>query len=268
MQEKAVIGLLIDQRALAAAQTRAIDALGPPVSVAPDPEQGLAVIGPDEVAGALVGQHGDVLAGLQVADAQLVIFRTARIHGPGQIAVIGAVRDIAGVEIFNALGLRVAVQQDLLIAGRGLRGGIDGTARKDRILAAFAVAHEIFERTVGQGRGGIILLDAALHFLEQGFLEVPGGRHDGVQIGVLGVQMLADLRLQDGRVLHYGLPVVVAQPGIIIGARAAQLLGLKRLLAGAGRDGGARGVKNRVGHGGFQSDGRLNGRPFSMVIMV
>ena len=268
MQEKAVIGLLIDQRALAVAQTRAIDALGPPVSVAPDPEKGLAVIGPDEISGALVGQHGDVLAGLQVADAQLVIFRAAYIHGPGQIAVIGAVRDIAGVEIFNAVSLRVAVQQDLLGAGRGLRGGVDGTACKNRVLAAFAVAHEILERSVWQGRGGIVLLYAALHFIKQGFLEAPGGRHDGVQIGVLGIQMLADLRLQDGRVLHYGLPVVVAQPGVIISARAAQLLGLKRLLTGAGRLDGTRSVKNRLGHGVSSLTAARPGRPLPGVMIV
>ena len=62
------------------------------------------------------------------------------------------------------------------------------------------------------GRGGVILLDAALHLLEQGLLQRLRVLHDLGQIVIL-----------DGQVFQHSGVVAVAQPEVVVHARVAVL---------------------------------------------
>jgi hypothetical protein len=98
------------------------------------------------------------------------------------------------------------------------REGLVGQApaREDRVLAADVEARIVFERTVGGGDGGVVLLDAALHLLEHRRLQGLGRGQHGLHIGVLGGQVRLDLRLDQGRVAQDLLPVVVLHPGVVV----------------------------------------------------
>ena len=87
------------------------------------------------------------------------------------------------------------------------------------MLGAFAVAGRVGERSVRHGNGGIVFLDAATHLREE-FCAQPldiGHRRGGV--GVLGLEIGADVGRQHRGVVHHLLPVVGAQPGVVVGPR-------------------------------------------------
>jgi hypothetical protein len=118
--------------------------------------------------------------------------------------------DAAKAEIGLAFGLMVAVEQDDFLAAVA-RG-----AEIARLLAALLVGRTISERPVLHRHGRIVLLDAAAHFVEQRRPELGRVGHERFLVGVLGLEMGADRRIEHGGVPEHLLPIVGAQPGIIV----------------------------------------------------
>ena len=158
---------------------------------------------------------GDVVAGLDVAHARGVDFRTGFVAQPCHEAVVRRMAHIAELEIGFAFRQRVAVEQDFR------RAAAAGLAANLRILRAFAKAREIGECAIGRGHRGVVLLDAALHFRKQRVLQFARVGERRVRIGVLGFEIGANVRRQRRRIADHGLPVGVAQPAVLIRQRDA-----------------------------------------------
>ncbi len=133
--------------------------------------------------------------------------------------MVGAVLGVGQAEIGLAPGQGVGVDQHLFLGGRGAE-----PAGVDRVLRARLVADIVFERAVGRGHGGIVGLDAALHLLEQLVLQRFGPGQHRLGVGVLRLQMGADVLAQGLGIVQHLAPVLVLHPGVVVGADAAQLL--------------------------------------------
>ncbi len=101
-------------------------------------------------------------------------------------------------------------------AGRLRRSPERGAAADERILTAGDEARVVGERPVGRRHGAVVLLEAAVHLAEQLVLQGARLRELGLAVGVLGVEIGADLRVEHGRLAHHVLPVVGLQPGIVV----------------------------------------------------
>src|SRR6187401_194484 len=101
---------------------------------------------------------------------------------------------VAEAEERLALRERVAVQQEPLLRPccyrlRGSNvGGIARLPAQQVMLPALAIARVIGIRTVGLWHGGIVLLDAALHFGKQRVLQAFGVGERALAIVVLSLQ--------------------------------------------------------------------------------
>ncbi len=202
-------------------------------------EEALAIGRPRAAAAGIFDDIGKVFAGFEVADAQGEIFGALVVVTPDAMTVIGRLVEAGQAEIILALGLLVAIQQHLFFAA---------AARGAKIMRLFAAGHE--KRAIGigsviDGHGGIVLLDAALHLLEQLFLKRLGVAHRRFHIGVFRLQMGADGGVQNGGVLEHGLPVIGPEPGVIVGAGDTVMRILNRPFFG-GR-GGGQVLENRQG---------------------
>ena len=105
----------------------------------------------------------------------------------------------------------VAVEDDLGLAA------VARHAAEHFVLAALAEFAEIGVRAIGRGHAGIVFLDPPAHFLDQRLLQGPGMAEQAFGIGVLRLEIFADIRVEDRRVAQHLLPVVVLQPGIVVG---------------------------------------------------
>src|SRR6266498_1228180 len=84
------------------------------------------------------------------------------------------------------------------------------------MLPPLAIAHVIGVRPIGVGRGRIVLLDAALHFGKQGFLQAFGVSERALAIIVFGFQIGAYRRIELKRIAHHLAPVLRLEPGILV----------------------------------------------------
>jgi hypothetical protein len=89
-----------------------------------------------------------------------------------------------------------------------------GTAAEHRVLPAGLEALVIGIGAVGARHRAVVLLDARLHLLEELRLQGLGRRHGRIGMGVLGLQVGADIRVEQTGIAHHLAPVVGAQPGI------------------------------------------------------
>ncbi len=233
-QEDAVVGLVVDQHVVQGgpAGQAPVDLGRAAVLVAPDPEDPLRVRRPAEVAGAVLNRVADHLARGDVPDVDAVHLGALLVDGPGVAGVVGAVAGRGHLVIGLALGQGLHVQQHLFAAVAPAAG----PAHVQWVLGAGVEADEVVERAVRHGRGGVVLLDPALHLLEQLGLQRLGRGHHRRGVGVLRLQVRADLRLQRLGVEQHLAPVVVAQPGVVVGAHLAVLDDPLGLLAGDGGD--------------------------------
>lgn len=175
-------------------------------------EEALAIGRPRAATAGIFHDVGKVLAGFEVTDAQGEIFRALVVITPDAVTVIGGLVEAGETEIILALGLLVTVQQHMFFAA---------AARGAEIMRLLAAGHEqcpVSIRPVIDRHGGIVLLDAALHLFEQLFLKRLGVTHGRFHIGVFRLQMGADRRVEQGRVLEHGLPVIGPEPCVIVGA--------------------------------------------------
>ena len=87
------------------------------------------------------------------------------------------------------------------------------------MLAARHVAREIGVSAIGRRHGGVVLLDAALHLLEQRLLQRLRIRPSRARcVGVLRFEIGADVGPERGRIAHHLLPIRGAQPSVIVHA--------------------------------------------------
>ena len=151
----------------------------------------------------------------EIADADRVELRACLVGRPGEQAVIGGMTRAAELEICLAVREFVAIEQNLFgAAGAALPAD-------DRMLPAFAVADVVAIRPVGIGDGGVVFLDPALHLGEQRVLQGRRGAKRVRGVVVLGLEIVADRRLQLVRVAHHFLPVRGTQPGEFVDKRDA-----------------------------------------------
>ena len=151
--------------------------------------------------------------------------------------------DAGEAEIVLARSLLVAIEQHHALAAFARLAEIAG------LLAAGDEGGAVSERTVLHRHGTVVFLDTALHLGKKLLLQRFRIRHRRLHIGVLGLQMRADLGIEDGGVLEHLLPVVGPEPGIIVGARHAVASVAQRLLARDRRDGQAGKDGGLVGQG-------------------
>ena len=146
-------------------------------------EQGLVVAGPFDAVDAL-GEHRRHFAGAEVLHEQLVLAIAVVVDAVRE--QLGVVRDREGVDghEFLALGQLVDVEQDLF---RRLEAPL--LPRVDRILLPFHRARVIEVRALAIRHLDVGLLDPAQHLVIELLLQLRGGLHHLVGVGVLGLEV-------------------------------------------------------------------------------
>ena len=172
---------------------------------------------------------GEIPARRHVPNPDRVQFRALVVDAIGEQFVIRAVRDRAERPVGLGFGLSVTVEQD------GFRSPATGPPADAWVLPAGNGGRVVVPRAIGRGHRTVVLLDACLHLLEQRFLQRIGAGHGGLHIGVFGLEIGADIRVEQLRAAHDVLPVGSAQPGVVVGQRDAMMRDCDRLLGGARR---------------------------------
>ena len=107
-------------------------------------------------------------------------------------------------------------------AADGIAGGVaDRSSAHHRVLSSRAVAVVVHPCTVLRRNARIVLLDAPAELVEEGRAERLRGGERRVPVGVLRFEVLANVRAQHGGVAHHLLPVLVLEPGVVVGAAAS-----------------------------------------------
>ncbi len=213
--EEAGVGLLVNQDILALGCREAMveDLAGPVVVVHCGVEEPLAIGRPGGTATGVLDQVGRIRAGCEISDLEGEEFRTLVVIPPDHRLVIGRMTGTGQTKIGFAMGFPVTIKRDLLIAAAARNAEIL------RLLATGDIAHPVEPGAIGRRHRTVIFLDAAAHFGKQCLLQRLGVRHRRLLVEVLRLQMGADRRIEDGRILEHRLPVVIAHPGVIIRAR-------------------------------------------------
>ena len=142
---------------------------------------------------------------------------------------------------------RLAHGEGVAVEDRLGRAAFPRLPADQRVLAALAMAAEIGVGPVGGGYGRIVFLDAALHLREQDVLQRGGSGEGRLRIGVLGLEIGADLGIEQARIAHHRLPAGILEPGELVGqgdAMAHRARGTRGGVGGAGN--GAATLDNAV----------------------
>ena len=215
--EEAGVGFLMDQPVLRAVRAdTVIEGLRRAmVGVEPGVEEALIVGAPGARAAGIGHPILKIGAAVEVADDQRVELGALVVIRPEQLAVVRRVVDVAQPEIGLALAFDIAVENDVL------RPAVAWRAEIARLLAADPVGGAIGERTVLYRHRGIVFLDAPFHLPEELPLQRGGVVHQRMLVGILRFEMRADCRIERRRVAKNLLPIVGAQPGVVVDARDA-----------------------------------------------
>ncbi len=199
------------------------------VGIEPDVEQRPRIRRPDRRSGGAGDPVGEVLSGVEVADADLEIFRAHLVGGVGEEAMVGTMGTAAEMEIGLALGHRIGIEED------GLRPAVTRRTDQHRVLGAVREADSVGIGAVGRGHRGIVLLDPRAHLGDERVLEPGDVGHRGIGEAVLEIEIGADVGSQRRRLAHHLLPVVGSEPGIVVSAGDAEMRRGNRSLLGKRR---------------------------------
>ena len=119
--------------------------------------------------------------------------------------------DIADPEIGLAFRFLVGVENDLLAVF-----GLPCAPAEEGVLCAFDKPRVVGEGAVRRGYGTVVLLDAALHFLEERFAKFGERFERFFRIGVLRFEIGANIAVERVRIAHHLAPVLVAKPGVVV----------------------------------------------------
>ena len=212
MGEPAGILLLVDQDIVRLRRSQPV----PPhlhramIVVELDVEEALAVGAPDHAAVGLLDEIVAVPAVLPFAHPDREIFRALDVGAPGREPVVVGMARAAELEIVMGLGELVAVEHDVRLAA------VARPAAEQFVLAALAELAEVGERTVRRRHAGIVLLDPPAHLRDQRLLQGGGMAEQALGIAVLGLEIAADVGIEDRGIAQHLLPVRVLQPGIVV----------------------------------------------------
>ncbi len=105
----------------------------------------------------------------------------------------------------------VAIQHDLDLAAVARRPA------EQFVLASLAVLAQIRVRTIRRRHAGIVFLDPPAHFRNQRLLQTGGVAEQAFGVVVFGLEIFANIGVQNRRIAQHFLPVRILQPGIVIG---------------------------------------------------
>ncbi len=220
--EPAGIAFLIDQRVvgLRSAEDMAIDLHRAVIVVEPDVKERFRVRRPDNAPIGFLDDVSAVDSRLPVANADTEVFGAANIRAPCLQLVIGGMARFAEFEVFGLLRQFIAVDDEVRRAGC-LMKVLTRHAADLLMLAAFAILVEISKRPIRRGNAGVIFLDTCAHFRDELLLKPRGVAEHRVGIGVFSLEIGANVGLKHGRIAQNLLPVLILQPGVVIGDRYA-----------------------------------------------
>src|SRR3954464_13049685 len=89
------------------------------------------------------------------------------------------------------------------------------------MLPALAEFPQIGVGTVRRRHAGIVLLDAAAHFRDQGLLQARGVAEQALGMGIFRLEVLANLAVENRGIAQHLLPSGILQPGIVVPDRDA-----------------------------------------------
>src|SRR5206468_9512699 len=158
--------------------------------VGPDVEEGRVVGGPGRAVVNALDDVPQVLAGVEVPEAELVQLRSVDVGRIGEEIFVRAPLDVAELEVVVAFRELVGVENDLL-------GGVHRPTAPavDLVVEAF---HRpgVGQPTLEQGRrGGVRLLDPPDDLAVQTFLQVAEACRDGGGIGIFGLELGDNIRV-------------------------------------------------------------------------
>ena len=250
--EEGAVGLLVDRAVVARgrAQDMGLDPEGAQVLVELDVEQGLAVGRPDHRAAGVGERVVEHPAAVDLLDGDGEALGAVGIGAVGQQGLVRADVEIAQGEVVVALGQRRLVEDQLLAVLPADRG-----AEPLAVLRALLEAPPVEVGAVLGRDRGIVFLEAPLELVEDPAGQRLARRHDRLEVGVLGLQVV-----EHRGVRHLGI-ASVAQPGVVVDQRRAVDGLALRPAGGLGRLGlGEGGRLGTVGHGPPYRGGRRTKR--------
>src|SRR5204863_10026089 len=86
----------------------------------------------------------------------------------------------------------------------------------ERMLAAFAVLHEIRITSVAERHRRVVLLDAAAHFGDEPLSQLGRPLERFFRVSIFSLEIGANFGVEDGGIPHDVGPVRGAEPGVIV----------------------------------------------------
>jgi len=197
----------------AGAEDMAIEAVGALGNFVFDDIEESEIVGGPDGAGDALDAEGEEFVGLQILDFENELAETGVVRGIGEETIVVTDGEGAEAEEWMAFSEGIEIEEDFLVSriggvacgrGRFLGAAVDG------VLLAFFGAGVIGVAAEKVGDAEVSLLNAAEHFLVEGFLEGLGGFQERVGEDVFFLDVGGDPGV-----------VFVAEPGVMIHAAVA-----------------------------------------------
>ena len=223
--EEGGVALLVEHGIAAGvgAQTVSANPIRAQLVVELDPQERALALDPGDRAGGVGDEIGEELAAAEVLHVDAKALRAVLVGRPGEERCVRA--DLQRPQPEIALGRRfdVLVQDDFGL-GRSVAAAQPGT-----VLRTGRKAPMVLEGAIAHRHGGIVLLDPRLELGMQ-LLDQPAvGCEEGIDVGVLLLEIGADVGVGDLGVVR------VTQPGVIVVPQDAEALAAAGPTLGYGR---------------------------------